>query len=318
MKVTVIIPVYNVEPYVEACIESVQRQTLKDLEILCIHDAGQDGSWEIVTSLAAKDARLRLLENDRNIGLAATRNRGLALARGKYVYFLDSDDMLRADALEVLYERAERERLDVQAFGASFLYESKELEEKFRSNPAKFKREYPDVMSGQELFLAWIEAWDWMPSQPRYFYNRNFLENHHIRYIEGMLHEDETFAFDVLMYARRIRVSNDEFFIRRFRADSIMTGTPTVKNVEGCIRILEHVSAVQQLYAENPALNRAVKFYMYKIFCDVVRKYEAASQVLKAEGEKPMIQLLPQEMLADSTEMAVYHLIEAFGMWREK
>lgn len=318
MKVSVIIPVYQVEPYVEDCLKSVLGQTLQDLEIICIHDAGQDQSWDVVKAVTAGDSRVRLFENERNMGLAAVRNRGLALAGGKYVYFLDSDDMITPDAMEMLYERAERERLDVQVFGASFLYESRELEEKFRSNPAGFKREYPRVMDGRELLIAWMEAWDWLPSQPRYFYRRSFLEDNRIRYIEGMLHEDETFAFDVLMKASRVRVSNDKFFIRRFRPDSIMTGVPTMKSIEGCITILEHTASVQSLYAEDPALNRAVKFYMYKIFCDAARKYEAAAGAMKETGRETISQMVPETMLTDSGKMAIYHLIEAFGMWREK
>ncbi len=314
MKVSVIIPIYNVEPFVKDCLDSVRGQTLEDLEIICIHDAGQDRSFEIVKSIAAKDRRIRLLENDRNLGLAATRNRGLLQARGKYVYFLDSDDMVRQDALELLYQSAEQEQLEVQVFGSSFLYETDELEVRFQSNSATFKQEYPEVMAGQDLFVQWMEVWDWISSQPRYFYNRNFLESRQIRYVEGMLHEDEVFAFDVLMYAKRVKVTNDTFFIRRFRPGSIMTSTPTIQNVEGCVKILEHVSAMQKLYQDMPGLNHAVKHYMYKIFCDAKRKYQTAANVIQAETGGALIQKVSGTMRENPTEMAIYHMIEAFGM----
>lgn len=309
MKVSVIIPVYQVEAYVEDCLRSVLGQTLTDLEVICIHDAGQDGSWRVVQSVAAKDKRVRLYENQRNMGLAAVRNRGLRLARGKYVYFLDSDDMIRPDALNELYHRAEEEALDVQIFGASFIYADKELEKTFSGNPSGFKQDYPDVLEGQELFIAWMEKWDWLSSQPRYFYRRSFLKEHQLYYIEGMLHEDETFAFDVLMYAKRVRVYSDQWFIRRFRADSIMTSVPTVKNIEGCMKILAHVASMQDFYMHRPPLNRAVKFYLYKIFQDAVRKYERMAEA--SEGETGKAEGNPAEMIA-------YHLIEAFGLWRDR
>lgn len=315
MKVSVIIPVYQVEAYVQECLESVQTQSLEELEIICVHDAGEDGSWEIVKQAAAGDSRIRLLENERNLGLAATRNRGLAQARGKYVYFLDSDDKIRRDALEVLYRRAEREELEVQIFAASFLYENEELKEKFCSNPSQFKGEYPQVMEGRRLFAAWMKVWDWMPSQPRYFYRREFLEKHGLRFPEGMLHEDETFTFDVLMYARRVLVTNEEFFIRRFRSASIMTGVPTIRNVEGCVCILEHIASMQEWYLYDQELNQAVKYYMYKIFCDVCRKYQRASQAL--ETGETLLGQVSQEMLGDPARMAVYHLLEAVSLWRE-
>ncbi len=317
IKVSVIVPVYNVEPYVRACLDSVQRQTFTDLEIICIHDAGCDQSWEIVKEAAAQDQRIRLWENKRNLGLAATRNRGLDLAKGKYVYFLDSDDMIRPDALEKLYDRAEAEQLEVQIFGAAFLYESKELEEKFRSNPAGFRKKYPEVMNGRELFVEWMKVWDWMPSQPRYFYKRSFLEEFHIRYPEGMLHEDEICAFDVLMYARRVKVSDDAFFIRRFRAGSIMTGVPTIRNVEGCINILEHAASLQRLYADDPALNAAVKYYMYKIFRDACRKYRAAAGTGWTARRLQPERTIAGETRADAAKEAMYHLIEACGLWEE-
>lgn len=328
MKVSVILPVYQVEAYVKDCLDSVLGQTLKDLEIICIHDAGKDRSWDVVLSAAAGDERVRLFEHEQNRGLAATRNQGLSLARGKYVYFLDSDDKIRPDAMEILYERAEREQLDVQVFGASFIYEDRKLEEQFSSNPSGFKQSYPRVMDGKELFMAWMEVWDWLSSQPRYFYRRAFLEDHRIRFIEGMLHEDETFAFDVLMYAKRVRVWEDKLFIRRFRADSIMTGTPTIKNVEGCVKILEHVAAMQEIYRRQPRLNRAVKFYLYKLFLDAVRKYRRVCEAKEGgEGEagedgkgeggegQTMLQMLSDEIAGDPAKMAVFHLIEAFGLW---
>lgn len=313
MKVSVIIPVYNVEPYIKECLYSVLVQTLKDLEVICIHDAGHDGSWEIVKTVAAADPRIRTYENEQNIGLAATRNRGLRLARGRYVYFLDSDDMIMPDALAALYERAEGEQLEVQIFGASFLYETKELEEKFHNNPAVFKREYPNVMGGRELFAAWMDPWDWQPSQPRYFYRRDFLERCNICYTEGMLHEDEEFAFDVLMHAQRVRVTSERFFIRRFREDSIMTSLPTAWNVEACVKILMHVAGMQEIYKDDEALNKAVKFYMYKIFNDACRKYRAAAFGRGTEGGSTMIQSMLQET-EDEAAMAICHLVEAMAL----
>lgn len=270
--VSVVIPVYNVEKYVADCLDSVIAQTLTDIEIICINDCSTDGSRSVVESYLGKDARIRLYDNEVNRGLATTRNRGLELAQGKYVYFLDSDDMIGATALQELYTAAERDSLDAAVFAARFIYEDESMRPKFGANPAAYKGDYPDVIKGQELYKKWMKLWDWMPSQPRYFYRREFLIDNKIRYIDGMLHEDETFAFDVLMNAERIRVLKEEYFIRRFRASSIMSSVPTMRNVDGCITILSHVDGFK---TDDDELKKAIEFYKYKIFSDVTRKYKA-------------------------------------------
>lgn len=281
MKVSVVIPVYNVELYVEDCLRSVMDQTLQDIEIICVEDAGQDNSIDIIRRLMEEDSRISLFVNDKNMGLASTRNRGLGLAKGKYVYFLDSDDMIRPTALKELFDRAEAENLDTCIFSADFIFEDESLKEKFGTNPAKYKGEYPDVMKGKDLYIAWMKVWDWMPSQPRYFYRRDFLMEKGIRYIDGMLHEDETFAFDVLMKADRVRVIDEAYFIRRFRPSSIMSSGPTMKNVEACIRILKHVTDYEREEVrteKNPLLIEAIEFYKGKIAADVARKYSRVKE----------------------------------------
>lgn len=282
MKISVVIPVYQVEAFIEECLASVRNQTFGDMEILCINDCTEDSSWNIVKNAAERDGRIRLLSNEENIGLASTRNKGLDNALGDYIYFLDSDDKIAPDTLEQLIRRAEDEDLDVIAFCADFIYEDEELKEKFCRNPAVFKADYPDVMRGKELYIHWMDHWDWMPSQPRFFYRRDFLLKNDIRFPEGMLHEDEIFTFDVLMKARRVRVCSEKWFIRRFRRNSIMTGVMTYKNVEGCIRILQHVAARREEYRDDPTLTAAVHYYCKKIAENCRRKY---ATVLKSASE---------------------------------
>jgi glycosyltransferase involved in cell wall biosynthesis len=272
----------------------------------------------VVKKFAEEDSRIILYENEKNTGLAAVRNRGLSLAHGEYVYFLDSDDKIRADALGELYRRGKKEKLDVQIFGADFIYETDELKERFKTNPCGFKQEYSGVLSGKELFQKWMAVWDWMPSQPRFFYEREFLQRNNLKFPEGMLHEDEIFTFDVLISANRIRVTCDRFFIRRFRQASIMTGGPGIKNVEGCVRILDHVRKflLRDLDKDSPEgqWNEAVLHYMYKIFRDASGKYRRAL----ANGAGMTDAGLSDDIRRDEGMMAIFHMIEAFGIWEDR
>ena len=130
-----------------------------------------------------------------------------------------------------------------------------------------------------------------------------------------MLHEDEIFAFEVLEAAKRVRVTQDEFFIRRFRQASIMTGGPNIKNVEGCIKILDRIKNSINADGSEIEWNKAVDFYMYKIFKDATRKYRLAYTDKKLD--KPMISALSDEIKNDAVKMNIFHMIESFGLWEE-
>lgn len=100
--VSIVVPVYNVECYVEECLQSVCSQTYENLEIICIDDVGSDKSMDIVRLYATKDSRINIVEHEKNKGLAEARNTGLRNLSGDYVFFLDSDDFLSVDAIERL------------------------------------------------------------------------------------------------------------------------------------------------------------------------------------------------------------------------
>lgn len=126
-EVSIIIPVYNSEKYVEKCIRSVMQQTFSDLEIIVINDGSIDKSGEILRKLEKEDHRLVVLEQE-NQGVAAARNLGVEKASGKYITFVDGDDYLRADYIEKMYDRAQKEHLDLVICGLTYVDESgKEL-----------------------------------------------------------------------------------------------------------------------------------------------------------------------------------------------
>lgn len=126
-EVSIIIPVYNSEKYVEKCIRSVMQQTLSDIEIIVINDGSTDGSGKILRQLAAEDKRIILLDQ-RNRGVAVARNRGVDTATGKYVTFVDGDDYLKSDYIEKMHQLAEKENLEMVICGLTYVDEGgKEL-----------------------------------------------------------------------------------------------------------------------------------------------------------------------------------------------
>ena len=119
-KVSVIIPVYNVEKYLRQCLDSVVNQTLKDIEIICVDDGSSDNSLNILKEYAANDDRFIILEQ-KNQGAGAARNKGLEVAKGEYLYFIDGDDFLQRDALEKIYCRITETNSDICVFTNNFL-----------------------------------------------------------------------------------------------------------------------------------------------------------------------------------------------------
>lgn len=117
MKVSVIIPIYNAERYLERCLDSVCKQTYTDLEILAVNDCTPDRSMEIVERIAKKEPRLRVVENPRNMGAMVARSKGCEMASGDMFCFLDSDDYLVADAIECLVARYEETKADIVSAG---------------------------------------------------------------------------------------------------------------------------------------------------------------------------------------------------------
>lgn len=119
-KISIIIPVYNVEKYLQQCIDSLLSQTLSDIEIICIDDASQDASGKILNDYAARDDRMKVIHADENMGTLRARIKGITDAAGQYVMFVDSDDYLEVSACEELLKLLTEHPVDVLHFWYGF------------------------------------------------------------------------------------------------------------------------------------------------------------------------------------------------------
>ena len=112
IKVSIVVPVYNVEKYLKECIKSCQNQTLKEIEIICVDDGSTDNSLEVIKSIASKDSRVKYISK-KNSGYGNTMNRGFDAAVGEYIGICESDDYIEPDMYEILYNTAKINNLDV-------------------------------------------------------------------------------------------------------------------------------------------------------------------------------------------------------------
>ena len=157
IKISVIIPVYNVEKYIIECIESIINQTFKDIEIIVVNDGSKDNSIKIVEEYLS-DKRLKII-NKENRGLSSARNKGMKIARGEYIYFIDSDDFINEDVLEVLYKNLESERFDIIFSNFSFYNDKTKKEKKSKFNfPFKENINKNKIISLISYFIGAILA----------------------------------------------------------------------------------------------------------------------------------------------------------------
>ena len=236
IRVSVIIPVYNTAPYLQECLDSIRGQTLRETEILCVDDGSTDDSLSILKENAREDPRIIVMEQE-HAGQSKARNTGLQSAAGKYVYFMDSDDVLETDALEKAYFFAEIDDLDIFAFNTEAFCEQGVKNIGNRVNYYKRNAEYHGVYRGKDLMQSMYENRDFKVSPWLQFIRKDLLDAHNIRFNEHLqLYEDNLFSFLCWMHAERIEFIDLKLHHRRIRSNSLMTKDQSIENVIAYIR----------------------------------------------------------------------------------
>lgn len=187
VKTSVIIPVYNVEQYLPKCLDSLINQTLKDIEIICINDESPDNCDKILEEYAKKDSRIVVL-NEKNSGQGSARNRGLEIARGKYIQFLDSDDFYEPTCCEEMYNLMEKHQdINVACFDTNIIYDAYEDKKDGDSNYFRMhfegKTKVKPFMAHQ---LVDVNCWNKI-------FKRSFIDTNNLRFPEKLHYEDVGF-----------------------------------------------------------------------------------------------------------------------------
>ncbi|NBH82434.1 glycosyltransferase [bacterium C-53] len=242
INVSVIIPVYNVEKYLEECLNSIIGQSLTQIEIICVNDGSTDRSGDILRRYQKKDTRISVYEK-MNGGQSSARNLGLRKATGKYLYFMDSDDYLEPGALETLYDESERLNLDVLYFSGRTFWENDKLKETHAGFKDSYNRGNYDkgVLTGIEMLGDMCDEGRYIVSPCLQFINRQYFSNQSISFYEGIIHEDNLFTFLIIVGARRTACINDILFNRRIRMDSTMTKKAGAENARGTYVCLKEI-----------------------------------------------------------------------------
>lgn len=317
VEISVVVPVFNVEKYLSECLDSIINQTFKDIEILCINDGSTDNSLNILNKYMEIDNRIKII-NQENSGLGASRNRGMELAKGKYIFFIDSDDYIELNTLMELYEICENKELDFVIcqvknydeengeFFTSDYFDMPILSKTVQDNVFNYK-DVSNILPNINV-VAWNKL-----------YNLNFIKKSGARFSEDLIFEDNVFFWNLLFSAARIYFYQKYLYIYRRRVSSITSSGS--KNLIDTIEIHNQIFDVFKKYGVFEAYE---KFLFNKKVSLIFIRFEEISEEYKelffSEMKKDWI-LMVQEygkekilnLLDERTSAILNNVLESEG-----
>ena len=224
-RVSVIIPVYNAEEYLGACVSGVLSQTYKNTEIILVDDGSTDKSGEMCDSYAASDDRVKVIHKQ-NGGASSARNAGLREASGEYVYFVDSDDRTVPELIEKLLGSAEENGSELVFFDAYAV--DGDTGAVSKTNYGHKEVYSPDA--GASLMKRMVANRDFHVGVWQLFYKKAFLDRTGLDFLEGVIYEDYLFACKAYCLAGKVSYVPEFLYYRQYRKNSVMTSKKTMKN----------------------------------------------------------------------------------------
>lgn len=268
VKISVVIPAYNVEDYITESLESVLEQSLREIEVIVVDDGSTDKTKDIIKQYAKTDVRLKLIEHQSNGGTAKSRNDGIKAASGEYLYNFDSDDRLKEDALKKMYETASKNNLDVLSFsGETFVDESLKNTGKYhnyvnRKDAYRRFGLYSDCVSGPELFAQFLDNSDPIGNWCLHLIRREVFVDNNL-FINSDLGWDEDDLFPTYLVCKRAMCISDILYARRYRGGSTITSKKTMRKAENSmIRMVKDLELWEKANLSDDINERIKKYFL--------------------------------------------------------
>ena len=271
MKISVIVPVYNVYPYLRKCLDSLVNQTLKEIEIIIVNDESPDKSQDIIDEYVKKYKNIRAYKK-KNGGISSSRNYGLSYAKGKYVAFVDGDDWVQEEMYEKMYEKAIEGDFDIVSSDINYIFS--DHEERVYTDPKK------DTENIKELFI------NYYPSVCTKIFKRSIFTDNDLKFKNGVWFEDVEILYRMLALIRNIGVINEPFY-QYIKREKSITSTVSPKiydyihNFNGIIEYYKEKGLFDKYYKE---LEYAYVRYIYATFIRTSLGFDK-NEYLKAVDE---------------------------------
>ncbi|MCK3683749.1 glycosyltransferase family 2 protein [Maribellus sp. YY47] len=235
IKVSIVIPVYNTEQYLEKCLDSVIGQTLKEIEIIVVNDQSPDDSQSIINKFIRKDCRITAITNETNMGLGASRNKAIKYCKGEYILFLDSDDWIHSKTCEYFFQIAEEYNTDIIE-GLLNPVTSRKL--------IDFDTNFDDLTKNLDISIGstYLNLQRFIPSVCNKFWKKNFIQKNDLRNKEDRFFEDIYMSLPASLKAKKICKINFPFYFQYINPLSITRQKKTLKHIEDRNYLLQFLS----------------------------------------------------------------------------
>lgn len=255
-KVSIVVPVYNVEKYLRKCIESIRNQTYQNIEIIVVNDGTKDGSLEIAKEQEKIDNRIKIISQE-NQGLSEARNTGIRNATGKYICFIDSDDFVHENYVKSLLENAIKENADISVCDFYYINE----EGKMWNQKNKEPKLYSNIEGIKDILLDCqnTEVMTWNK-----LYKLSLFREHEIYFPKGKIHEDNFTTYRLYYFANKISFIPDKLYYYLQRSNSIMGKKFNVKRLD----ILQAVEETRNFF-QNKNINLSSELDYYEIMTKI-------------------------------------------------
>ncbi|WP_208558899.1 glycosyltransferase family 2 protein [Marinilactibacillus kalidii] len=234
MKLSVVVPVYNLESYIDQCIDSLLNQTYSDYELILINDGSTDNSLEICNQYAQKDSRIRVVDK-KNEGISLTRNRGIQEASCEYIFFLDGDDWIHQETLKSYYDIIKQDQTIDLVFGRMSMFF--DGDDQLKPDEFIVENELVYQKDGKSSFMAIVDKIGFMRLGVRGLFRRQFLIENDIYFKPNMYSEDVEWMMNCVLHAKNCASNVNPYYNYRGRRKGSLVNTPSINKALDVYRI---------------------------------------------------------------------------------
>ncbi len=280
-EISVIVPVYNCEKYLEKCINSILSQTFDDLELILINDGSSDNSGKICDEFKEKDSRVKIV-HQKNMGVSVARNVGLDVSEGKYIGFIDGDDYIESDMYEFLYNNIKKNEAEVAICGIANIFMKNNGSEKLTRQISDFSG--VKVLNGEEAFSESLKSKIFSVNPVNKLFDKKLFDGK--RFPEGKISEDAFLIPKVLLKANKVVCSSDIKYYYIRHENSITTSNFFDKDWNVTEAYLNHLNTVKKHY---PKLIKEAEFrYIWSYTYVLDKMIVSKNKVNKSDYDKAL------------------------------